>query len=164
MRAPRRRVLPLADCRILYRTASEGTIEIKGMGRFDYRPLVAEPWEELLRYMPEHVLRTREFLLSGTGCNWIDQDGKQFSLYRLQWPGEDVELEAVGGKQCADLLRRYWPARDHAKDQHHAEGEEDMPEGEGRQADRVVPFRESATEIRHRLRQSDPAWTPGRIG
>lgn len=127
--ALQRRVLPLADCKVVHLTAADGTIQIRGHGTIHYQPLCFEHWEALTRYMPEAVARTREFLLSGS-CDWTESGGRVVPVFLIGWP-DGPQAEVVGAKACAETLRRFYPARDYQDGGTTEDAAADQPEAQG---------------------------------
>lgn len=147
--ALQRRVLPLADCKVLHLTAADGTIQVKGHGTIYYKPLCFEHWEALVRYMPEDVARTREFLLSGS-CEWTESGGRMVPVFLIGWP-DGPKVEAAGAKACAEALRRFYPARDMQGDGATEDGAAGQP---GPQASaKVVPIQSGPAVVRGLLDQ-----------
>lgn len=124
-----RRVLPLADCKVIHLTAADGVIAVKGYDRIAYQPLCFEHWEALTRYMPEAVARTREFLLSGS-CDWTESGGRMVPVFLIGWP-DGPKVEVVGAKACAEALRRFYPARDCQGDGAKEDAAVGQPEAQG---------------------------------
>lgn len=151
-----RRPLALSSIQSIYRTADACAVNVNGEV-FEYRAMVAEMYEDLLRYVSADALDAREFLFDGTGPDW---DKDWVPTYTMGWPGSP-KIKVRGAKAAVAAMRRYWPLRDHAGEQ---DQPDDSPDGEDEpQGANVVPIRESASAILRRLRRSDPDVTPGQV-
>jgi hypothetical protein len=160
MNLPQRRPLALSSIKHHYRTADACRVQV-GTEVFNYRAMCAEHYEDLLRYVSRDALEAREFLFDGTGPDWEDDGTGSYSVsvYVMGWPG-GPKFKVKGAKAAVAALRRFWPLRDH-------EGDDSQPAAQDTASEqpeaKVVPFRDTAAEIRQRLRQADADVSPGRV-